>query len=73
MSYKNVKPVTFTLPFDLIEEIDNLSKTLNKKKTTIVKEALEYYLDYQDLQLAKKRLKNPTLVKADEFFKDLDM
>ena len=70
-AYKNVKPVTFTLPFNLIDELDVLSKELNKKKTTIVKEALEHYMDYQDIQLAKKRLDNPTIVKADDFFKDL--
>ena len=70
-TYKNVKPVTFTLPFNLIEELDSLSKELNKKKTTIVKEALEYYMDYQDIQIAKKRLDNPVVVKADDFFKDL--
>ena len=70
-AYKNVKPITFTLPFNLIDELDILSKELNKKKTTIVKEALEYYMDYQDIQLAKKRLEKPTLVKADDFFKDL--
>ena len=70
-TYKNVKPVTFTLPFNLIDELDSLSKELNKKKTTIVKEALEYYMDYQDIQIAKKRLDNPVVVKADDFFKDL--
>ena len=70
-TYKNVKPVTFTLPFTLIDELDSLSKELNKKKTTIIKEALEYYMDYQDIQLAKKRLDNPVVVKADDFFKDL--
>ena len=70
-AYKNVKPVTFTLPFNLIDELDTLSKELNKKKTTIVKEALEYYMDYQDIQVAKKRLDNSTLMKADDFFNDL--
>jgi len=70
-TYKNVKPVTFTLPFNLIDELDSLSKELNKKKTTIVKEALEYYMDYQDIQIAKKRLDNPVVVKAEDFFKDL--
>ena len=70
-TYKSVKPVTFTLPFSLIDELDMLSKELDKKKTTIIKEALEYYMDYQDIQLAKKRLENPTLVKADDFFDEL--
>lgn len=70
-AYKNVKPVTFTLPFSLIDDLDILSKELSKKKTTIVKEALEYYMDYQDIQLAKRRLTKSNLIKADDFFKDL--
>jgi predicted DNA-binding protein len=70
-AYKNVKPVTFTLPFSLVDDLDRLSKELSKKKTTIVKEALEYYMDYQDIQLAKQRLTKPNLIKADDFFKDL--
>ena len=70
-AYKNVKPVTFTLPFNLIEDLENLSKELNKKKTAIIKEALEYYMDYQDIQLAKKRLKDPEFVEADKFFEEL--
>jgi len=70
-AYKNVKPVTFTLPFSLIDDLDILSKELSKKKTTIVKEALEYYMDYQDIQLAKQRLTKSNLIKADDFFKDL--
>jgi predicted DNA-binding protein len=70
-AYKNVKPVTFTLPLSLVDELESLSKELDKKKTTIVKEALEYYMDYQDIQLAKKRLEKPTYIEADEFFKEL--
>ena len=57
--YKTVKPTTFTLSLELLEDLDSMSKELGKKKTAIVTEALEMYMDYQDLQLAKKRLEDP--------------
>jgi len=71
--YKTVKPSTFTLPLTLLEDLDSLSKELGKKKTAIVSEALEMYMDLQDLNIAKKRLddKNDKRVTSDEFFQDL--
>mgnify|MGYP000166492038 CR=1 FL=1 len=70
--YKTVKPTTFTLSLDLLEDLDVMSKEMGKKKTAIVSEALEMYMDYQDLQLAKTRLAQSTgTVKAEDFFKDL--
>ena len=70
--YKTVKPTTFTLSLELLEDLDYMSKELGKKKTAIVSEALEMYMDYQDLQLAKKRLNdNSKNIKADDFFKEL--
>lgn len=70
--YKTVKPITFTLPISLVEDIDIMAKELNKKKTQIVSEALEMYMDYQDLQLAKERLNDGSgRLSADEFFKEL--
>ena len=49
-----------------------MSKELGKKKTAIVSEALEMYMDYQDIQLAKKRINESTgTIKADDFFKEL--
>lgn len=68
--YKTVKPTTFTLSLELLDDLDSMSKELGKKKTAIVSEALEMYMDYQDLQLAKKRVDDKN-IKADEFFKDL--
>jgi len=56
--YKTVKPITLTLPVALVEDMNTLAKELNKKKTQIVTEALEMYMDYQDLQLAKERLQD---------------
>lgn len=71
--YKTVKPTTFTLPLDLIEDLDTMAKELGKKKTAIVSEALEMYMDYQDIKLAEKRLKDPNdkRMSSDEFFKEL--
>ena len=72
--YKTVKPTTFTLPLDLIEDLDAMSKEMGKKKTAIVSEALEMYMDYQDLQLAKKRLNDGSgTLTADEMFKELGL
>jgi predicted DNA-binding protein len=56
--YKTVKKATFTLSIELLEDLDAMSKEMGKKKTAIVSEALEMYMDYQDIQLAKKRLNN---------------
>lgn len=71
--YKTVKPTTFTLPLSLIEDINNLSAQIGKKKTAIITEALEMYLDLQDIKLAKSRLKDEDdeVVKSDDFFDSL--
>ena len=70
--YKTVKPTTFTLPLELLEDLDIMSKELGKKKTAIISEALEMYMDYQDIQLAKKRLKDGTEnITHDELLKEL--
>jgi len=73
--YKTVKPTTFTLPLSLLEDLDQLSKELGRKKTAIVTDALEMYMDYHDLKTAEQRLadKKDKNVKADEFFKDLGL
>jgi predicted DNA-binding protein len=70
--YKTVKPTTFTLPLTLLDELDGLSKELGKKKTAIVTEALEMYMDMNDLKQAEKRLQDNN-VPADEFFKELSL
>ena len=68
--YKTVKPTTFTLPLTLLDELDSLAKELGKKKTAIVTEALEMYMDMNDLKQAEKRLEDKN-IPADDFFKDL--
>ena len=65
--YKTVKPTTFTLPLSLLSELDSLAKDLGKKKTAIVTEALEMYMDMNDLKIAQSRL-NDENIKADDFF-----
>ena len=55
--YKTVKPTTFTLPLTLLDELDGLAKELGKKKTAIVAEALEMYMDMNDLKPIKNRKK----------------
>lgn len=71
--YKTVKPATFTLPLSLLEDINKLSLELGKKKTAIITEALEMYLDMQDVKLANIRLKDKDdkILKSDEFFKSI--
>ena len=70
--YKTVKPTTFTLSLELWEDLDAMSKEMGKKKTAIVSEALEMYMDYQDIQLAKKRLNDSTgTITHDELLKEL--
>jgi len=68
--YKTVKPTTFTLPLTLLDELDGLAKELGKKKTAIVTEALEMYMDMNDLKQAEKRLSEKS-IPADRFFKEL--
>lgn len=72
MMYKTVKPTTFTLPHVMLEDLEMMAHELGKKKSAIILEALEMYMDYQDLQLAKKRmLESEGRIGADEFFKEL--
>ncbi|MEA2029039.1 MAG: hypothetical protein U9N49_08695 [Campylobacterota bacterium] len=71
--YKSVKPATFTLPLTLLEDLDSLAKDIGKKKTAIVSEALEMYMDYYDIKEAQKCLddKKDKTIPADEFFDTL--
>ena len=70
--YKTVKPTIFTLSLELLDDLDAMSKEMGKKKTAIVSEALEMYMDYQDIQLAKKRLKDSSgTITHDELLKEL--
>lgn len=54
---RNVKTYSFTMPLELKERLDNLSKNLSKPKSTIVKEAIEAYLnEVEDFSFAVNAL-----------------
>ena len=48
---------TFTLPEELVKELNEFVKKTGNKKSNIVAKALEMYFDYLDLKIAKDRLK----------------
>ena len=50
-----VKKMTITLEDNLVREIDNFSKALGFKKSELIANAVEFYLDYIDIELAVKR------------------
>lgn len=52
-----VKKLTITLPQSLTLGLEDFSKELNKPKSTLIKEAIEYYFDILDLNLAQHRAK----------------
>lgn len=47
---------TFTLPENILNDLNDFSIELNRKKSHLIKEALDMYFDYLDIELAKKRL-----------------
>ena len=52
--------VTARLPDDLVKSIDEAARSLNRSRSEIIKQAIEYYLaDVADLRLALERLKDP--------------
>lgn len=54
---RNVKTYSFRMPLELKERLDNLSKNLSKPKSTIVKEAIEAYLnEVEDFSFAVNAL-----------------
>jgi len=49
------KRITITLSDEKYEEINNVSRELNEKKSRLISKALDMYMDYLDLKLAVKR------------------
>lgn len=70
-----VESVTFEIPVEILQELEVLSKEINKDKTVMVNEALNMYLAYQELSLQQKPIEdeNNKPLTADEFFDDLDI
>jgi len=70
-----VESVTFEISVEILQELEVLSKEINKDKTVMVNEALNMYLAYQELSLQQKPIEDESNkpLTADEFFDDLDI
>ena len=52
--------VTARLPDELVAKADRAASQLNRSRTQLLRQALEYYLeDFEDLRLALDRLNDP--------------
>lgn len=62
LAVKNTKMLV-SMPQSLADDVTEFAKELNQNKSALVAQALEFYLDHLDLQIAKKRSleKNETL------------
>jgi RHH-type rel operon transcriptional repressor/antitoxin RelB len=63
------KTVSIRLPEDISQELDKVSREINRNKTFIIRSAIEKYLDeYADYQIALDRLrdKDDKIISADE-------
>lgn len=62
LAIKNTKMLV-SLPQTLADDVSEFAKELNQNKSSLVSQALEFYLDHLDLQIAKKRSfeKNETI------------
>lgn len=51
------------MPQKLSDEVTEFAKELNQNKSALINQALEFYFDHLDLQIAKKRSleKNETI------------
>jgi len=59
---KNTKMLV-SMPQNLADDVTEFAKELNQNKSALVSQALEFYFDHLDLQIAKKRSleKNETI------------
>ena len=62
LSAKNTK-ILVSMPQKLSDEVTEFAKELNQNKSALINQALEFYFDHLDLQIAKKRSleKNETI------------
>lgn len=62
LAVKNTK-LLVSMPQNLSDEVTEIAKELNQNKSALVSQALEFYFDHLDLQIAKKRSleKNETI------------
>lgn len=53
--------ITARLPEELVEAIDSAANRLQRSRSDLVRQALEYYLeDLEDLKLGLERLQDPS-------------
>ena len=62
LSAKNTK-ILVSMPQKLSDEVTEFAKELHQNKSALINQALEFYFDHLDLQIAKKRSleKNETI------------
>ena len=62
LASKNTK-ILVSMPQKLSDEVTEFAKELNQNKSALINQALEFYFDHLDLQIAKKRSleKNETI------------
>ena len=62
LASKNTK-ILVSMPQKLSDEVTEFAKELNQNKSALINQALEFYFDHLDLQIAKKRSleKNQTI------------
>ena len=55
--------ILVSMPQKLSDEVTEFAKELNQNKSALINQALEFYFDHLDLQIAKKRSleKNETI------------
>ena len=69
LAIKNTKMLV-SLPQSLADDVSEFAKELNQNKSSLVSQALEFYLDHLDLQIAKKRsLERNETISLDEMKK----
>ena len=53
--------ITTRIPEELFDSLERAAQTLHRKRADVVRQAIEHYLaDFEDLNLAVARLKDPT-------------
>ncbi|MBD3809319.1 MAG: hypothetical protein IE884_02170 [Sulfuricurvum sp.] len=74
--YVNVTKMSITLDNSVANELNALSKELNKKKSHVIENALMLYFDMLDEEIADKRLREVEegtvkTISAEEVWKEL--
>jgi predicted transcriptional regulator len=65
---------TFTLPKEIVLELDTFAEELNQKKSHLIQNALQFYFDYLDLKIAEKRANSKgERVSLEEMRKELEL